>query len=213
MPLHLCCGCLQVFVMVADPQGMILDSKEYYAPIITPFEAHLAFAGGAEWTGDYHLDFAAVLVRLVMAKRQSDLSVSSRHHTARQPHWRRSEVVDLPSWYCSVPCKPDHSGAQQVRVPHAAWELRWRRPETLDLPPCCRRRRTTLSTPQVGAALRRSRASRCWMAATMQGRPPRVPMMGPLMRWLSDLRVPCSCMVSMVLPCGQHSPRRSPPPG
>ena len=49
--------------MVADPQGMILDSKEYYAPIITPFEAHLAFAGGAGWTGEYHLDFAAVLVR------------------------------------------------------------------------------------------------------------------------------------------------------
>ena len=55
--------------MVADPQGMILDSKEYYAPIITPFEAHLAFAGGAEWTGEYHLDFAAVLVRLVVSRR------------------------------------------------------------------------------------------------------------------------------------------------
>ena len=53
---------VEVFVMVADPQGMILDSKEYYAPIITPFEAHLAFADDAEWTGDYSLDFSSLQV-------------------------------------------------------------------------------------------------------------------------------------------------------
>ena len=51
---------VEVFVMVADPQGMILDSKEYYAPIITPFEAHLAFAEDAEWTGDYSMDFTSL---------------------------------------------------------------------------------------------------------------------------------------------------------
>lgn len=53
---------VEIFVMVADPQGMILDSKEYYAPIITPFEAHLAFSGDAEWTGDYSLDFSSLQV-------------------------------------------------------------------------------------------------------------------------------------------------------
>ena len=36
---------IDVFVLVADPQGMILDSKEYYAPIITPWEAMVAFSG------------------------------------------------------------------------------------------------------------------------------------------------------------------------
>ncbi|KAL3143282.1 hypothetical protein ABBQ38_002125 [Trebouxia sp. C0009 RCD-2024] len=51
---------VEIFVMVADPQGMILDSKEYYAPIITPYEAHLAFSGDAEWTGDYSLDFSSL---------------------------------------------------------------------------------------------------------------------------------------------------------
>lgn len=42
---------LQVFVLVADPQGQILDSKEYLAPIITPHEAMLAWgaAGEGEW--------------------------------------------------------------------------------------------------------------------------------------------------------------------
>ena len=53
---------VEIFVMVADPQGMILDSKEYYAPIITPFEAHLAFSGVTEWTGNYSLDFSSLQV-------------------------------------------------------------------------------------------------------------------------------------------------------
>ena len=55
----------QVFVLVADPQGQVLDSKEYLAPIITPHEALLAFdpAGtGGEWdAAAYRLDFQAVL--------------------------------------------------------------------------------------------------------------------------------------------------------
>ena len=40
---------IEVFVLVADPQGHILDSKEYYAPIITPYEAMLAFSDDGEW--------------------------------------------------------------------------------------------------------------------------------------------------------------------
>ncbi len=54
---------VEVFVMVADPQGMILDSKEYYAPIITPYEAYMAFSGDLEWNGDYSLDFSSLQVR------------------------------------------------------------------------------------------------------------------------------------------------------
>lgn len=49
---------VDVFVMVADPQGQILDSKEYLAPIITPHEAMLAFSEGSEWKeSEYRLDF------------------------------------------------------------------------------------------------------------------------------------------------------------
>jgi diphthamide biosynthesis protein 2 len=56
-----------VFVLVADPQGQILDSKEYLAPIITPHEAMLAFAApgegqAGEWDErKYRLDFEGVL--------------------------------------------------------------------------------------------------------------------------------------------------------
>ena len=58
---------LQVFVLVADPQGQILDCKDYLAPIITPHEALLAWApdevpGGGAWEpGRYRLDFDEVL--------------------------------------------------------------------------------------------------------------------------------------------------------
>ncbi|KAK2079499.1 hypothetical protein QBZ16_001893 [Prototheca wickerhamii] len=50
---------IEVFVLVADPQGLILDCKEYLAPIISFHEAMLAFREGSEWDeAAYRLDFA-----------------------------------------------------------------------------------------------------------------------------------------------------------
>ena len=45
-----------VFVLVACAQTVLLDSKEYLAPLITPFEAELAFVEGREWTGAFNLE-------------------------------------------------------------------------------------------------------------------------------------------------------------
>lgn len=93
---------VEVFVLVADPDGLILDSKvgigavehtlgrrmlmnlqwqpravhqkfsvcdmftqEYYAPVITAFEAQIAFTPGSEWTGEYQLRFDCLLVSYV----------------------------------------------------------------------------------------------------------------------------------------------------
>uniref|UniRef100_A0A0D9XR35 2-(3-amino-3-carboxypropyl)histidine synthase n=1 Tax=Leersia perrieri TaxID=77586 RepID=A0A0D9XR35_9ORYZ len=47
----------EVFVYVSCAQTALLDSKEFLAPVITPFEAVLAFTRGREWTGEYLLDF------------------------------------------------------------------------------------------------------------------------------------------------------------
>jgi diphthamide biosynthesis protein 2 len=52
---------IEVFVMLADPQGLILDSKEYLSPIITPHEAYLAFTGKAFDAAAYRLDFGDLL--------------------------------------------------------------------------------------------------------------------------------------------------------
>ncbi|KAJ7260523.1 hypothetical protein O6H91_Y407500 [Diphasiastrum complanatum] len=46
-----------VFVLVACPETALLDSKEYFAPVLTPFEANLAFVRGQQWTGAYDFDF------------------------------------------------------------------------------------------------------------------------------------------------------------
>eukprot|EP01018_Ginkgo_biloba_P015439 Gb_13963 [translate_table: standard] len=50
-----------VFVYVACAQTSLLDSKEFLAPLITPFEAVLAFRRGSQWTGSYFLDFEKLL--------------------------------------------------------------------------------------------------------------------------------------------------------
>lgn len=73
---------LEVFVMLADPQGLILDSKEYLRPIITPHEAFLAFTGRDFDAAHYRLDFADLL--------QLELQGSSN---SRQP---------LPACGCDV---------------------------------------------------------------------------------------------------------------
>ncbi|PRW20179.1 diphthamide biosynthesis 2 [Chlorella sorokiniana] len=56
---------IEVFVLVADPQGQILDSKEFLAPIITPHEALLAFdavEGVSQWNAaKFRLGFEDVL--------------------------------------------------------------------------------------------------------------------------------------------------------
>lgn len=65
--LHLLRACMHmqvdVYVMVADAQGVVLDCKDYLAPIITPYEAALAFTGRALALPRYRLDMRAALVR------------------------------------------------------------------------------------------------------------------------------------------------------
>jgi diphthamide biosynthesis protein 2 len=52
---------VDVFVLVADPQGQVLDCKEFLAPVVTPHEAMLAFTGAAWDPASFRLDFADAL--------------------------------------------------------------------------------------------------------------------------------------------------------
>ena len=64
---------VEVFVMVADAPGLVLDdSRDYFAPVITPWEALLAFDDDLEWTGEYKLGFQCLLVSCLLS-----LSVST----------------------------------------------------------------------------------------------------------------------------------------
>jgi diphthamide biosynthesis protein 2 len=49
---------VDVFVLVACPENALVDSKEYYKPIATPYEAQLALVPGYEWSARYLLQFA-----------------------------------------------------------------------------------------------------------------------------------------------------------
>ncbi|KAF8032163.1 hypothetical protein BT93_D1174 [Corymbia citriodora subsp. variegata] len=46
-----------VFIYVSCAQTALLDSKEFLAPVITPFEAMIAFKSGSQWTGEYVMEF------------------------------------------------------------------------------------------------------------------------------------------------------------
>uniref|UniRef100_A0A7N0VLP5 2-(3-amino-3-carboxypropyl)histidine synthase subunit 2 n=1 Tax=Kalanchoe fedtschenkoi TaxID=63787 RepID=A0A7N0VLP5_KALFE len=49
-----------VFIYVSCAETALLDSKEFLSPIITPFEATLAFTG-RQWTGEYVMEFGKLI--------------------------------------------------------------------------------------------------------------------------------------------------------
>ncbi|XP_023741951.1 uncharacterized protein LOC111890018 isoform X2 [Lactuca sativa] len=51
-----------VFIYISCAQTALLDSKDFLAPVITPFEAILAFNRGSEWTGKYIMEFQELAV-------------------------------------------------------------------------------------------------------------------------------------------------------
>ncbi|KAI8365398.1 diphthamide biosynthesis protein 2 [Radiomyces spectabilis] len=55
---------IDCYVLVACPENSLIDSKEFYRPIVTPFELEIALVRSKEWTGDYVLDFSKLLPQL-----------------------------------------------------------------------------------------------------------------------------------------------------
>ncbi|NWX93617.1 DPH2 synthase, partial [Nothoprocta pentlandii] len=52
---------VDVFVLVACAQNSLLDSSDFYRPVVTPYELELACNPAREWTGDYLTDFQDLL--------------------------------------------------------------------------------------------------------------------------------------------------------
>lgn len=50
-----------VFIYVSCAQTALLDSKDFLAPVITPYEAMLAFNRDTEWTGAYVMEFQQLI--------------------------------------------------------------------------------------------------------------------------------------------------------
>ncbi|KAJ1304766.1 hypothetical protein OPQ81_005903 [Rhizoctonia solani] len=54
---------IECFVLVACPENSVIDSKEFYRPIVTPFELEIALGADRSWTGEYVLNFDQILSR------------------------------------------------------------------------------------------------------------------------------------------------------
>ncbi|XP_067679794.1 2-(3-amino-3-carboxypropyl)histidine synthase subunit 2-like isoform X2 [Haliotis asinina] len=52
---------IDVFVLVSCPENTLIDSTEFYKPVVTPFEVEIALNSEREWTGDYITDFQEIL--------------------------------------------------------------------------------------------------------------------------------------------------------
>lgn len=52
---------IDMFVLISCPENSLIDSKEFYKPIITPFELQIALVEGKEWTNKYSTNFALLL--------------------------------------------------------------------------------------------------------------------------------------------------------
>eukprot|EP00127_Corallochytrium_limacisporum_P003401 Clim_evm29s149 gene=Clim_evmTU29s149 len=48
---------IDIFVVVACPESTLMDSQDFFKPIVTPFEMHMACNPKLEWTGDYETDY------------------------------------------------------------------------------------------------------------------------------------------------------------
>ncbi|RLN83358.1 hypothetical protein BBO99_00002208 [Phytophthora kernoviae] len=55
---------IDAFVLVACQQNTLMDSKEYYKPIVTPYELQLALSPNEEWDGQYKTGFREVIPAL-----------------------------------------------------------------------------------------------------------------------------------------------------
>ncbi|CAL8293459.1 unnamed protein product [Lota lota] len=52
---------IDVFVLIACPENSLLDSSDFYKPVVTPFEMEVACNRNREWSEDYVTDFRNLL--------------------------------------------------------------------------------------------------------------------------------------------------------
>lgn len=52
---------IDVFVLIACPENSLLDSSEFYKPVVTPFEMEVACNKNREWSEEYVTDFHHLL--------------------------------------------------------------------------------------------------------------------------------------------------------
>ncbi|KAJ8010677.1 hypothetical protein DPEC_G00077610 [Dallia pectoralis] len=52
---------IDIYVLIACPENSLLDSSEFYKPVVTPFEMEVACNKNREWSGEYVTDYRDLL--------------------------------------------------------------------------------------------------------------------------------------------------------
>jgi diphthamide biosynthesis protein 2 len=84
---------IDVFVLIACPENSLVEakeaqrSKEFYRPIITPFELMTAFSKDRRWSGKYELDLESVLSDVKKADDQVNSREDSGSSDEDEPHY------------------------------------------------------------------------------------------------------------------------------
>eukprot|EP00033_Pygsuia_biforma_P000848 GCRY01000986.1.p2 GENE.GCRY01000986.1~~GCRY01000986.1.p2 ORF type:complete len:492 (-),score=40.41 GCRY01000986.1:188-1663(-) len=76
---------VDVFVNVACAENTLIDSRDFYAPIITPYELNLALTFKA-WSGNYITDYAQVFPGLVKSMDHCTLSGNASYSQDTEEH-------------------------------------------------------------------------------------------------------------------------------
>ena len=52
---------IDVYVYISCGENTVVDSKEFYRPIVTPYEMEIACNPEQQWTGEYVMEFQQLL--------------------------------------------------------------------------------------------------------------------------------------------------------
>ncbi|XP_077548866.1 diphthamide biosynthesis 2 [Haemaphysalis longicornis] len=77
---------VDVYVLVACPENSLIDSKDFYRPIVTPFELEVAFNSSREWSQTFSLSFGDILPG-------GELYSELREKASREPEYDVSLVT------------------------------------------------------------------------------------------------------------------------
>lgn len=68
---------IECYILVACPENSLIDAKEFYQPIVTPYELEVALGAGRSWDGKYVLSFDQILQE--STQRSDDPEASEDH--------------------------------------------------------------------------------------------------------------------------------------
>jgi diphthamide biosynthesis protein 2 len=124
---------IDAFVLVACQQNTLMDSKEFYKPIVTPYELQLALSPTEEWDGQYKTDFREVIPALEHTAQSVEQAADGDDEDADKPFFSlvsgtyksssRTSVVDREATTYALTASGEADAATALQVKNERTEL------------------------------------------------------------------------------------------